>query len=198
MLTAEPFIICLSGGIGSGKSVVARILRIIGYPVFDCDSHAKIIMERDKAIHARLCNDIHHHIVVNGVINRPLLSDIVFSSPDKLDILNSIVHQAVFRTFDTWSDEMYGKGYETLFVESAILRSSGLLAKVHAEWRVTAPVDVRLQRVGRRSGLSPKKIMDIMRSQQSEESIPSSVPLFEVCNDGDHALLPRIHELLNA
>ncbi|MDE6436166.1 MAG: dephospho-CoA kinase, partial [Muribaculaceae bacterium] len=89
------FLIAITGGIGSGKSVVSRVLRAMGYPVYDCDSQAKAIMDADAEIHRRLCSEIDAAVVTDGVIDRKRLAEIVFNDKAKLAVLNAIVHSAV-------------------------------------------------------------------------------------------------------
>ena len=90
------------GGIGAGKSVVSRILKAMGYPVYDTDSWAKRIMDTDSEIHRDLCRLINPEAVVDGVINRRLLSDVVFADKSLLTTLNSIVHGKVLSHLDRW------------------------------------------------------------------------------------------------
>ena len=85
MMTTTPLLIAVTGGIGSGKSVVCRVLRTLGYPVFDCDSEARAIMDSDRTIHGRLCSAISADVVRDGVIDRRMLASIVFADAAKLD-----------------------------------------------------------------------------------------------------------------
>ena len=80
MLTA------ITGGIGSGKSVVSQILRILGYPVYDCDSRARTIMDSDCGIHRSLCEQIHPQAVTGGIVDRQLISSIVFNDTEALAV----------------------------------------------------------------------------------------------------------------
>lgn len=191
-------LIGLSGGIGSGKSVVARILGCMGFPVYDCDSEARRIMASDTGIHKFLCSRIHPLAVVDGVIDRQKVSEVVFSDSDALKALNSMVHSAVFDDIARWC-----KGYDEnaiLFVESAILRSSGLVRMVDAEWRVIAPEEERIVRVIRRSGLSRKEVLARIEAQNSEDRFVekySGCPTFIINNSSSDAVLPQIHSLLS-
>lgn len=186
----------LSGVIGSGKSVVAGILRVMGYPVYDCDAEAGKIMECDVTIHHRLCEHIHPDAVSAGRINRKLISEIVFNDKEALRTLNSIVHKAVFDDVKRWA-----RGGSLKFVESAILHSSGLIDYVDAEWCVTAPVDVRVERVMKRSALRREDVLARIRSQASEEELRGAgrhaVPVSYIDNSPETALLPQIHEKID-
>ena len=191
-------LIAISGGIGSGKSVVAKILSVKGYPVYDCDSRAKQIMDCDEAIHSSLCEYLHPRAVVESVIDRKLISEIVFKDAEKLKTLNAIVHKAVFRDMRNWRKANEPTSKSIVFVESAILRSSGLIDMVDEEWRVYAPLDVRIERVMSRSAISREQILERIKSQKiDEDTKPSSgVPLSFIDNSPDVAILPQIYSLL--
>lgn len=182
--------ILITGGIGSGKSVVSAILRAMGYTVYDCDSRARLLMDNSDEIKQSLRSLIHPHAVnSDGIIDRPLLASIVFSDSAKLACLNSIVHQAVradiSRQVALCPD---------LFVETAIPVSSRLFSIADEIWQVEAPESVRIARVMARNNLSADQVRQRIDSQLSE-SISNAIPII---NDNLHPLLPRIHRLLNA
>ncbi len=187
-------LIALCGGIGSGKSVVSKILDVLGYPVYDCDSRARDIMDNDAEIHISLCKSIHPMAVVDGRINRRLISDIVFSDDDALKKLNAIVHSAVKLDLMRWCEEKKSAGFGIFFVETAILRQSGLIDIVDDLWVVTAPELMRVERVQRRSGLTESQVRARMKSQQNENF--GDLEHKEILNDYDSPLLPQIHEML--
>ena len=116
-------LIAVTGGIGAGKSVVCRVLRTMGYPVFDCDSEAKALMDADCDIKRRIAIEIDESAVCCGNIDRRRLAEIVFADVAKLEILNSIVHGAVRQRIAEWEQTLAGR---LLFVETAILFPSGL------------------------------------------------------------------------
>lgn len=183
-------IILITGGIGAGKSVVSRIIRTLGYEVYDCDSRAKQLMDRSDDIKQRLVTDIHPQAVdADGSINRQLIAQVVFGDPERLNALNKIVHQAVID--DIWyiAD---GKG-APLFVETAIPRSSHLDALATQIWQVSAPVHIRLQRVLARDHHDKSHILSRMRAQDSEQCHGTSV--HNILNDGTTPILPQIQRL---
>lgn len=187
-------VIAIIGGIGAGKSVVRRILEVMGYNVYDSDSRARALMDCDKEIHDSLKRKIHPMAVVDGKIDRALISDVVFSDRSALDRLNSIVHGRVIEDFMKW---MSGRpGSEPLFVETAILYQCDLWKYVDEVWEVTAPVQERIHRVIQRSGLTAQQVIDRINSQASDDS-GFRHPASPISNDGLTPLLPQIHTLLN-
>lgn len=187
-------IIAITGGIGSGKSVVSKVLESMGYTVYDCDRNAKALMDEDSEIKSRLKAEIHNGAVDdNGNIDRPFLSSIVFNAPDKLKILNSIVHAAVKKDIRRWI-EKHNKE-KILFVETAILFESGLDAEVNEVWKVTAPMDLRIIRVCERNGVSSEHVKARIASQMSEE-MRQHPKTSLIVNDGKVSLLKQINSNL--
>lgn len=177
----------ITGGIGSGKSVVSRILEAKGWPVYDCDARAKAIMDSDAAIHRRLTAEIHPLAVVDGVIDRRLIASVVFADPEALGRLNAIVHRAVTADLLAWAAER-----PVAFVETAILYESGLRAHVTDVWEVTAPAELRIERVMARSGLERSEVERRMAAQAA----PSLPDHRVIVNDGRSPLLPQVERLL--
>ena len=186
-------LVAITGGIGAGKSVVSRMLRVLGYPVYDCDSRAKALMDADGTIKNRLIAEVDELAVTGGVIDRRRLAHTVFTDAEKLAALNAIVHAAVREDIARWVSEQAGN---VTFVETAILYESGLNAIVDAEWRVVAPLELRIGRVMRRNGLCRSEVEQRVAVQNIEA--PAGVTplrLFEILNDGQSALLPQIEAL---
>lgn len=187
-------LIAITGGIGSGKSVVSRILRILGYDVFDCDSEAKALMDADRAIHKRLNDEIDREIVRDGIIDRRRLADIVFADAEKLAVLNSIVHGAVRRRIEEWKS---ASPSSLVFVETAILFQSGLNEDVDYELRITAPEDIRIRRVMARNSLTAEAVRARIESQRFTPPLDAVIPpVITICNDGITPVLPQTEEIL--
>lgn len=185
----------MSGGIGSGKSIVCKILRSMGYPCYDCDSHARSIMEGDmeikRSIAAALGEDT---LKADGTLDRNRISQIVFGDRNYLYKLNSIVHGAVRDDLHRWCLELC-HDHKILFVETAILYESGLDRMVEAVWQVTAPAELRVQRVMSRNGLSADAVKARIKAQ--EAAVPAvHPPTYPIVNDGKTGLLPQVLSLL--
>lgn len=189
-------IVAITGGIGAGKSVVSRVLRALGYPVYDSDSRAKALMDSDAAIKERLAVEIAREVICGDAIDRAALARIVFADSVKLAKLNAIVHEAVRLDIAGWVSR---QSASRVFVETAILYQSGLNRMVDAEWRVTAPEVLRIERVMARNGLSADAVRARIESQRFEPAPDEPRPeLHELLNDGVTPLLPQIEALLGA
>lgn len=186
-------LIAITGGIGSGKSIISDILRAMGHKVYDCDTRAKALMDTDESIK----NDLIDLISIDAVrsdrtIDRKLLSEIVFNDPDALSRLNSIVHKAVRADLRRWRDTSSDK---TVWVETAILYASRLDREVDEVWEVTAPTELRVQRVMKRNSMSREQVLARISSQSTTAA--QLHPLTKaIVNDGVEPVLPQILSLL--
>ncbi|MDE7410420.1 MAG: dephospho-CoA kinase [Paramuribaculum sp.] len=185
-------LIAVTGGIGSGKSIVCRILSAIGYDVYDCDSRAKIIMDSSEEIKARIAGEISNDVISSeGIINRRKLAAIVFSDEMLLNRLNSIVHNAVKDDLCKWRE-----GKQVAFVETAILYQSGLDRCVDEVWEVTAPLEVRVERVCYRNCMPEEDVVKRIVSQDSYVPNELHPRILTIVNDDATALLPEIERLI--
>lgn len=116
-------IIGVTGGIGSGKSVVCRFLRILGYSVYDSDERAKVLMDSSTSIKSALVAEFGADVCIDGVLDRRRLAEIVFADAMALNRLNAIVHPAVKSDFKEWCERRQGE--RAVFIESAILIEAG-------------------------------------------------------------------------
>lgn len=185
-----PRLTAITGGIGAGKSVISRVLRVMGYEVFDCDREAKLLMDSDPVIKSRLVAEIHPGSVSpEGNIDRRLLSTVVFADSEKLNALNSIVHAAVLRRIRAWQSERHNKDH--IFVETAILYQSGLDKIVDDVIEVIAPDEIRIMRVMKRNNCNREYVVSRIRSQQF---VPATIHprVTEITNDDFTAVLPQL------
>ncbi|MDE6394102.1 MAG: dephospho-CoA kinase [Duncaniella sp.] len=190
----NPRVIAITGGIGSGKSVVSRIVEVMGYDVYDCDREAKILMDSSERIKHDISTRIAAECIRDGAIDRVALAEIVFSDSDKLDTLNAIVHAAVREHLSGWIGSH--PDASTCFVETAILYQSGLDAMVDEVWEVDAPDELRIQRVMRRNNMPREKVEDRVHAQNSYVPVRLHDVRRLIVNDGDTAVLPRVEDLL--
>ena len=182
----------ITGGIGSGKSVVSNLLRVMGFPVYDTDSEARYLMNTSPELKAQIVGVFGDDVYAGGVLDRPLLASRVFGHPEQVARLNAIVHPAVRQDFDRWSRACRGR---ICFVESAILYESHLDRLVDEVWLVTAPEALRIERVQQRSGLTPDEVRRRIASQMSDEE-RSHRATHLICNDGRVSLIATVLSLL--
>lgn len=188
--------ICVTGGIGCGKSVVCRICITRGIPVYDCDSRAKDLMQRDPELRALLIDEIGAGVFNNeGKLNRKLVSDRIFSDDEKRRVIEREVHAAVRRDITSWLDEVE-TGSEVALIETAIPGKSLIDKMADRIWLVEAPFETRIKRVMARSAMSREQVLSRMAAQCVEfEGLPKD-KTFIVDNSGLTPLLLQIDNLL--
>lgn len=189
-----PRLIAITGGIGTGKSIVSQILRINSYIVYDCDSEAKKLMDRDISIHSQLNEHIHPNAVKNGIIDRKLIAGIVFSDPDKLQQINKIVHLAVIN--DILAKAKTHIPHDILFIETAILYQSNIDLIVNEVWNITAPMGTRIKRVMKRNSCTPDEVQARIKAQNSFKATRQHPVTRNIINDDCNPILPQLLELL--
>ncbi|WP_264563896.1 dephospho-CoA kinase [Flavobacterium sp. N3904] len=159
-------IIGLTGGIGSGKTTVAKLFSEYGIPVYIADLEARNLMQSDlilKQIH----NKFGDSVFINGVLLRDKLSEIVFNDTDKLKQLNEIVHPAVKKHFKNWLADNKNAPY--VIYESAILFESGSYNEYDLIINVVAPLEIRIQRVIERDKTTREKVLERVKNQWNDE-----------------------------
>lgn len=186
----RPVIIAVTGGIGSGKSVVSRILRSMGYPVYDCDSRARYLQDADPEMRRRIASEITSDALnADGSLNRQALARCVFADADKLSALNRIVHAAVAEDLVAQIEAETIRGAELIFVETAILYESGFDRFVDEIWEVSAPEELRVARVMARNNISAEEVRARIAAQ-APAAVNSNHHI--IINDGETPLLPQI------
>lgn len=185
----------ICGGIGSGKSVVSRVLRLRGNAVYDCDLEAKRIMDGSREVLDALNERYGDEVCpVGGPICRPELAKRVFGSEEERLWLNSLVHRLVREDVERWHASQMKIGAKRCFVESAILATSGLAQKCDEIWLVTASEDVRIARIKQRDSLDEEAIRKRIQSQEEEELMlkASDIPIKIIDNSGNVSLISRL------
>ena len=159
-------IIGLTGGIGSGKTLIANYIKSLGIPVYIADDEAKKIMDTDEVIQA-ISSTFGEEIIENNKVNREKLSKLVFDNPEKLQKLNSIIHPLVKKHFDSWLKDH--ANFPFVFKEAAILFESGSYKYCDSVIAITSPIETRIQRVLERDKTSRESILKRMQNQWTDE-----------------------------
>jgi dephospho-CoA kinase len=185
----------LTGGIGSGKSTMARVFALLGVPVFEADAAARELMHKDGGLRAQVMQRFGDHLYPEGQLDRKALAAVVFRDPAALAELNAMVHPVVRSAFRTW---MEGQEGCYALMEAAILTESGGHQAMDQVVVVSAPEDLRVRRVMERDGVTEAEVRARMRNQASEEQ-RLSIAQHVIHNDGTRLVIPQviaIHEAL--
>jgi dephospho-CoA kinase len=159
-------IIGLTGGIGSGKTLVANYIKSLGIPVYIADDEARKLMENDLVIQA-IVNEFGTDILDDNHLNRKKLAQLVFNNPDKLQKLNAIVHPLVKKHFDLWVHEHHY--FPFVVKEAAILFESGGYKDCDSIITVVAPLETRMERIMERDKTDRESILKRMANQWADE-----------------------------
>jgi dephospho-CoA kinase len=187
-------IIGLTGGIGSGKSTVSRILLATGMPIYIADEEAKRLTESSSEIRNRLKERFGDGIYSNGSLNKHLLASLIFENKENLHFVNSVVHPIVFEDFRLWVSNK--TQFPVIVAESAILFESGFSHNVDYTVNVSSPLELRIARVVRRDGSTQEEMIKRMQNQLSDEE-RNRLADYTIINDERMALLPQVEHLVN-
>jgi dephospho-CoA kinase len=187
-------IIGLTGGIGSGKSTVAKILQIMGYPVFDADAEVKELYKTSVPLQNVLVSLFGEAVIRNGQVQKDYLAQGLFGNDTLRHALSKALAPILQEHFEQWCART---GQDLVIKEAAILIESGSYKNCEYIIQVTAPANLRLQRVMHRSGLTEEEIKQRMASQMSDEQ---RKPFCDatLINDEITALLPQLLQLLSS
>ena len=180
----------ITGGIGSGKSTVAKIFEILGIPVYYADDRAKWLMNHQEELKSQLIEKFGSESYTSeGYLNREFLAKTVFSDPEKIKTINSLVHPAVGKDFETWAASQ-----ETPYVlkEAALIFETGGEKKLDAVINVSSPLKVRVSRVLMRD---PQRSLDQVNQiidQQLPDEQKNELADFVIKNTDSKMLIPQV------
>jgi dephospho-CoA kinase len=182
----------ITGGIGSGKTTVCRIFEALGVPVYDADFWAKWLIANDPDVRMAIIALFGPEAYLpDGAYNRAFVAGIVFNNPEKLAALNAAVHPAVELHSRAWHDQQALVGHPYTLKEAALLVESGGYLFLDALIVVTAPEEIRVQRVMARDGIEAAAVRARIRNQMPEaEKI--ALANYLIVNDGQHLLIPQV------
>ncbi|MCA1917784.1 MAG: dephospho-CoA kinase [Flavobacterium piscis] len=159
-------VIGLTGGIGSGKTTIANYFATMGVPVYIADHAAKKVMQAEKIVQ-EIKTTFGDSVFENDVLNRAKLAEIVFNNAEKLAQLNAIVHPAVKSDFESWLQE--NKNHYYVIYEAAILFESGRYKECDVIITVTAPEEIRIERVVKRDNTTREQVLSRIKMQWNDE-----------------------------
>ena len=183
----------ITGGIGSGKSVVSKILSLLDIPIYLSDDEAKRLTATDETIRRELTDLLGDELYQVGMLNKQMLANFLFASAENAEKINAIIHPQVKQDFRCWctchSDSPF------VAMESAILFESGFDSEVDVVVMVYAPQEVRIQRAMMRDAASRTQIEQRIKRQMDDEAKCSKAH-YVLINDDKTALIPQVLQLL--
>ena len=181
----------VTGGIGSGKSVVCQVFSTLGIPVFKADDAAKYLMNTDAALTAAIKTLLGASVYNNELLDNARVSAIIFAEPQKMQQLNALVHPATIAYGEKWIAEQKSP---YIIKEAAIFFESGSNRAIDVMIGVFCPMELRIERAMQRSTLSREKVESIIAKQMDEEEKMKRCD-FIITNDDTVAVLPQVLEL---
>ena len=182
------FKVGLTGGIGSGKSTVARVFGVLGIPVFNADEESKRLLREDDGVKSAVIAEFGAGIYPGGELDRAALASIVFNDPGALAKLNAIAHPAVRKQLGRWVDEQRSP---YVLVEAALMVDTGWYRSMDQLLVVSAPETERVKRVMARDGVTAEQVLARIRNQVAEEQ-RLAVADQVIQNDGTVLVIPQV------
>ena len=187
----------LTGGMGSGKTTVAKVFEVLGIPVYYADDAAKKLMNEDEVLKEKIKKEFGESIYKEEKLDRQKLADIVFTSPEKLSLLNALVHPATLKDAETW---MQIQTTPYCIKEAALIFESGAHKHLDFIIGITAPAPLRILRSMQRDGITREEVIARM-DKQLNDIIKMKLCDFVIKNDEQEMLLPQVialhHQLLS-
>jgi dephospho-CoA kinase len=181
----------LTGGIGSGKTTVAKIFELLNVPVYYADQASKRLYHTDKHLISEIKKYFGEDVYTNEVLNRSKLATIVFNNPDKLDLLNELVHPPTIRDAEEW---MKRQTAPYVIKEAALLFESGSATGLDYVIGVQAPSHYRIKRAMDRDGLKREEVLSRINGQ-IDEDIKMRLCDFVIINNEQELVIPQVLEL---
>ncbi|MEZ7901292.1 MAG: dephospho-CoA kinase [Flavobacteriales bacterium] len=185
-------IIGITGGIGSGKSTIAKVFMSIGYPVYNSDTRAKELINSNEKLINSIKLSFGDDLYNSQGLDRKKMASIVFNNPEKLELLNFIIHPTVGKDFEKWIDLQ-----NTSFIlkEAAILFETGIYKSLHKTILVSAPQETRIERVIKRDNTNQEEVLSRMNNQWSEEK-KTELADYVIDNSGNKLVIPQVLEII--
>ena len=183
----------VTGGIGSGKTTVCRIFRVLGVPVFVADAAAREVMNNDPGIRDRINSIAGEDLYSGGELDRMELARLIFNRPEMLKSVNAAVHPVVLQIFSKWADE---SDAPYVIMEAAVLFESKADTFVDRVVAISAPVEERIARVMGRNELSREQVIERINNQLEDDEREEQS--YYVINNADNEMIIpeilKIHE----
>jgi dephospho-CoA kinase len=181
----------LTGGIGSGKTTVAKMFELLDVPVYYADAASKRLYGTDEALKASLIKAFGEDIYTGNDVNKKALAHTVFNDPKKLELLNSLVHPPTIKDAIDWMNRQQAP---YIIKEAALIFESGSAADLDYVIGVAAPKHLRIQRVMERDGIKREEVLNRM-NRQINEDIKMRLCDFVITNNEQDLVIPQVLQL---
>jgi dephospho-CoA kinase len=183
----------ITGGIGSGKSLISQFFEVIGIPVFIADAEAKRITAESEVVKAQLTELFGSKLFPDGILDKKLFASIIFNDKTALLRANAVIHPEVRKDFRQWVETQQSP---VVAIEAAILFEGGFSNETDQIINVTAPSDLRLERVMKRDHVSEEKVLERINNQLSDEERNKRSD-YIIVNDDVTPVIPQILKILS-
>lgn len=187
----------ITGGIGSGKTYICKLLELMNFSVFYSDTEAKKIQNTNEYVRIKFTELFGEEAYTEEGLNRKYIAEIIFGNPDAKKQLEEIIHPKVAEAFATWCEEKSSTDEKIVFIESAILYESGFDKMVDKVIMVYADDDVRIERSMRRDKADRKAIEDRIKNQGSDKDKCKKAD-FVIYNNPNDLINKQIFEIIKA
>lgn len=189
----KPKKIGITGGIGSGKSTVAKIFEILGIPIYHADDRAKFLMNSNPELKEKIRDHFgEESYLPSGTLNREFLAKTVFSDPEKVKLINGLVHPAVGEDFDNWSNQQRSP---YVLKEAALIFETGGEQKLDAVITVSSPLKIRVNRILMRDAHRTLEQINQIIDQQLPDEVKNEKADFVIKNKDNILLIPQVLEI---
>ncbi|MDU1905264.1 MAG: dephospho-CoA kinase [Dysgonomonas sp.] len=185
----------ITGGIGSGKSTVTHILKILGIPVYIADNESKRLTESSPIIRSKLIEAFGEELYDGKILNKKLFASIIFNDKEKLATANHIIHPEVYKDFAKWKEDH--SHLSIIATEAAILFESGMNRHVDKTIMVYTPLDIRIERVMNRDNISKEAVIARINNQMPDEE-KRELSDHTIYNDETQSLIQQTLHIIDA
>lgn len=193
MSESKPLWVGITGGIGSGKSTVCRIFKLLGIPVYSSDDRAKWLMANDPSLKSEISSAFgSESYLPDGSVNRAFLAEKVFSDPEKVKQINELVHPAVGKDFRSWAQNQKSP---YLLKEAALLFETGATKELDKVINVSSPLKIRMARVLMRDPHRDEAQVNQIINQQMPDEEKNKLADFIIKNTDNNLLIPQILDI---
>lgn len=179
----------VTGGIGSGKTTICKIFKLLGAPIYNADSQAKLLMSDDQELIENIKDTFGRESYLNGNLNRDYLAERVFQDDQELQKLNQLVHPAIKIDFETWTRN---QSFEYVIKEAALLIENESFKSLNALIVVHAPESDRVDRVLKRDPFRSREELNAILNKQTSDVVRKELADYLIDNSGNELVIPQV------